>query len=420
MNIRFLIVIMCVFVFPCAAAAEEISMTLDEAVTIALRDNRDVLLKTEDLNKAKAAIAEADASLFPTLTVSGGWSDTRGLYSKDVGAYAGQAQARQILYKGGRIVNAIKASEYAYTASEAVLDRTKQDIVLNVKRSFYTLLLGKEFAAVNKEILDNTKEHIDVVRARFQAGQASESDILNIESALSSVEQAYAAAQSQVEAAQALLRNLLYLDNDVRILPGERFRYEPQEIEYDKAFLKAMQARPEIRQAEAQRNAAARNIEVAKADNRPTVYASWDYYARSTALTGTSKNRNDYNIVGITVSWPVFDGWLTKAKVEQAVIDLKQAQILQGKAGKDIALDVKTSYLDLKDAIEQMKSADAGVAVYKDASAVAGKKYDSGMVSLLDLHDAMLGYSIALFNQTQAIYDYKIAQARFDNATGGI
>lgn len=408
-----------VLAMPLVCSAEEISLTLDDAISLALRDNRDVMLKAEEAKKAKAAIVEARASLSPSLAVSGGWSDTRGLYSKDVSAYAGQVQAKQTLYAGGRIINAIKAGEYAYTASEAALDKTKQDLILSVKQAFYALLLGNELVSVNKGILDNTKEHMDAVRARYEAGQASESDILRIESSLSNVIQASAAAQSQAEAAAAMLRNLLYLDNEIKITPAAKFTYEPRELAYDTAFLKAMESRPEIRQVEAQRNAALKNMEAAKAGTRPTIYASWDYYARSTVLSGTAKNPNDYNVIGITVSWPVFDGWLTKAKVEKAVIDLKEAEIVREKTAKDIALDVKTAYLDLKDSIEKMKSASDETAVYKDASEVAKKKFDSGMTSLLDLRDALLSYSIALFNQSQAVYDYKIAQARFDHATGG-
>ncbi|HQJ14900.1 MAG TPA: TolC family protein [Candidatus Omnitrophota bacterium] len=405
---------------PFVCSAQELSLTLDDAVSLALRDNRNVMLKAEEAKKAKAAILEARASLFPALNVSGGWSDTRGLYSKDVSAFAGQAQVKQTLYAGGKIINAIKAGEYAYTASEAALDKAKQDLVLSVKQAFYALMLGNELVSLNKGILDNTKEHIDAARARYKAGQASESDILRIESSLSGVTRAYTAAQSQAEAAAAMLRNLLYLDNEIKITPAAKFIYEPRELAYDTAFLKAMESRPEIRQIEAQRSAALKNMEAAKAGTRPTIYASWDYYARSTALSGTAKNPNDYNIIGITVSWPVFDGWLTRAKIEKAVIDLKEAEILREKAGKDIALDVKTAYLDLKDSIAKMKSAADEAAVYKDASEVVRKKFESGIASLLDLRDALLSYSVSLFNQSQAIYDYKIAQARFDHATGGI
>ena len=109
--------------------------------------------------------------------------------------------------------------------------------------------------------------------------------------------------------------------------------YKESEIALDQSLLKALEERPEIKQYAAQINADKSAIEIAKAAGRPSVYASWDYYSRSHAVTTTvnTKDWHDYNILGATVSWPVFDGWKTKSKVEQAVVDLKKSQILRDK-----------------------------------------------------------------------------------------
>jgi len=422
MQKQFLFIVIFTLMFPFALRAQEVSLDLNEAVAIALRDNRDILLKAEDIKKAKAKIKEAEAGLLPSLTFTGGWTDTRGLYSKDVGQTSTQASLKQVLYKGGKIINTIKYSEYGFIVAQAVLDKEKLEIVLNVKKAFYTLLLAQEFSRLNKQILDNTKEHIAMIEARYQSGQTSQSDILRIKESLSSVEEAYAASLNQAEASASLLRNLLYLDEKVNIKPDSQFLYEPREIAYDEAFLTAMKTRPEIRQLEAQGKAAEKAIEIAKADSRPSIYASWDYYSRSHigATTGAAKNWNDYNVIGITFSWPIFDGWATKAKVEQAIVDLKETQLLKEKTIKDIALELKNAYLDLKNAIAKIKSTQDQVDLYRDTLSVTEEKYKAGIASSLDLNNAALGYQVSLFNQKQAIYDYVTAKARFEKATGGL
>jgi outer membrane protein TolC len=420
MRKRIFFIIAFILTLPLLGRAEEISLTLDEAVTIALRDNRAIMLKAEDVKKAKYGISEAQAALFPGLTAGAGWSDTRGLYDKDVGVYTAQVGVKQILYAGGRIVNAVKVSEYAYESAQAVLDRAKQDTVYMVTQAYYALLLSRKAAGLNKTALENTQEHSKVVSARYGQGQASESDALRMKSALSSVRQEYEASARQTETAQEVLRNLLYLDAGVTIKPNYQFKYKEQELAYDKAFIKALQARPEIRQAEAQRKIASHSLEAAKAGNRPTIAAGWDYYARSASLTGTAKNRNDYNIIGVTVSWPVFDGWATKAKVEKAIVDVQEARLQREKLNKDIALDLKTAYVALSDAIDRMRSMEDQVLVYKDTVSVMQKKFSEGIASSLDVQDAMLAYDISLFNQTQALYDYLTAKAAFDKATGGV
>ncbi len=418
----FLFLIISVFIPYTAVKAEEIPLTLDEAITIALRDNRDVLLKAEEVKKAKEKIAEAKAGLLPTLSFTGGWTDTRGYYDKDIGQTTTQTTLKQYLYKGGKTINTIEQNKYKFGVSEALLDKTKLETVLNVKKAFYTLLLASEFANLNKNIADNTKAHLDVIEARYLTGQASESDILKIKQSLSAVIEASDASLNQVEASRTLLRDLLYLDEKVKIKSASQFVYEPKAVAYDEGFLQAMKNRPEIRQYEAQEKADKKAIEITKADNRPNIYASWDYYSRSHAVATTvnTKNWNDYNIIGLTFSWPIFDGWATKAKVEQAITDLKETQLTKEKVIKDIALELKNAYLDLKNAIAKMQSTQAQINLYKDTLLVIKDKYNAGIASSLDLNDASLGYEVSLFNQKQAIYDYVLAKSRFDKATGGI
>jgi outer membrane protein TolC len=244
---------------------------------------------------------------------------------------------------------------------------------------------------------------------------------LKIKESLASVEQTYEESLNQIETSSALLRNLLYLAEDIKVKSNAEFAYEQREVVYDEAFLKAMERRPEIRQYSAQEEANKKAIEIAKADGRPTIYASWDYYNRSHAVSsvGVNRNWNDHNVVGFTFSWPIFDGWATKAKVEQAIVDLKEAQLMKEKVIKDIALELKNSYISLKNAIVKIKAVESEVAVYQDNLAQINQKYIAGIMSSLDLDDASLKHDIAMFNKKEAIYDYIIAKASLDKAEGG-
>ena len=87
---------------------------------------------------------------------------------------------------------------------------------------------------------------------------------------------------------------------------------------------------------------------------------------------------------------------------------------------KDIATELKNAYLDLNNAIAKIKSQQAEIDLYQDTLDVMQKKYKSGIVSFLDLDDASLGYQVSQFNQKQAIYDYLVAKASFEKATGGL
>ena len=225
---------------PLASWGQEVPLTLDEALAIALRDNRDILLKTEDVQKAKLKIAEAQASLFPALNFTGSWTDTRGYFNKAVKQASTQTTLKQYLYKGGKIINTIQYNGYKFEVAQSLLDKSKLEIALNVKKAFYTLLLAREFAGLNKNIVDNTQQHLDFLKERYKYGQASETDILNLQSSLERVRQAYQSSLNQTESSRVLLNNLLYLDSDTKIKPEAELTYEPAELAYDAAFLKAI------------------------------------------------------------------------------------------------------------------------------------------------------------------------------------
>ncbi|MBU1997909.1 MAG: TolC family protein [Candidatus Omnitrophica bacterium] len=412
--------ILFILILPVVLYAENLNLTLDVAIALALRENRDILLKKEEVVKAQAKIAESKASFYPSFSLSASVADTRGSYSKDLIQETTQATLRQYLYKGGKTINTIKYNEYGFQAAQAVLDKTKLDTIYNVHKSFYTLLLAEELSILNKGILQNSREHLRYIRAKYQNGEVPESDIIKSESSLENVRQAYEASLNQLKQANLILISLLYLDQALTIKPWEEFRFEPKEMAYDLAFLKAMQQRPEISQYEAQVEMARKNIEINKAENRPNIYASWDYYSRSHTAASTSRGWNDYNVIGVTFSWPIFDGWLAKSKVEQAIVDLKEAGLNRDKIIKDIAQEVKSAYLDLKNAISRMVSIEAQVGLYQNTLQEIEQKYTKGITSSLGLDDARLGLEVSLYNKKQAVYDYIMAKVKFDKATGGL
>ncbi|MDP3142886.1 MAG: TolC family protein [Candidatus Omnitrophota bacterium] len=415
-----LIILLFTFIVCPALLAEEISLTLDEALQIALRDNRGILLKTEDVKKAKLKIGEAQSGLYPTLDFTGGWKYTSNYYAKDLGQNFTQFSLKQYLYKGGKTINTIRQNADKLEVTQALLDRNRIELILNVQKAFNLVLLAEEFAKLNKQILDNTKMHLELVQAKFQKGETSQSDILKVQESLAGVEEAYTASVNQVESGQALLKELLYLDEKAIIKPRGQFIYEPKEVAYDEAFLKAMQNRPEIKQYAAQQRSDKRAIEIAKADSRPNIYFSWDYYTNSASGVIPTAGWEDHNAAGFTFTWPIFDGWATKSKVEQAIVDLKETQLTKEKVKKDIALELKDAYLALRDAIVKIRAVESEVTLYDDNFVTAQDQYQKGIASSLDLSDADLKKQVAFFNRNEAIYDYLVAWASFDKATGGI
>lgn len=399
---------------------DAVNLTLDEALVIALRDNKDILLNTEKLTQAKAGIGEAKSGFLPEINLNSYATRTRGLYRKDINNYSFQAGLRQYLYQGGKAVNTLKQARYKAEAQEQGLAKAIDEIILEVKKAFYALLMAKEFAGMNGKILENSSRHLESALLRYEKGEASESEVLKAKSLLAQSESLSESSVNQLESANLLLKSILYIEEKTPIEIKGDFSYTPEEIAVDEAILQALSLRPEIKQYEAQVLADNAQIEISKAGNKPAIYGSLDYYSRSTTSLTFSPSRGwqDYNAIGFTLSWPIFDGWATKYKVEQAISGLKQARILQDKLKVDVAAEVKEAYLSLNSALAMLEAREKDIELYADNLKVIQGKYKDGIVSALDLADAELALFIQRFNQKQVLYDCLTAKARLDKATG--
>ena len=417
-----LITYLSLFILPCQANSKEetVILTLDEAIAIALRDNREVLLNQEKLHQAKLEIEEAKSAFLPEINLNSTAARSRGLYRKDITNYSFQAGMKQYLYRGGKSVNTLKQARDEENVQAAVFDRAISDVILRVKGAFFAISLAKEFTRLNKTIFENAREHFETASSRYKKGEAAESDLLKAQYSVTSSQSLYEESIHQQESTEALLKNILYLEENAAVEIKGDFDYTQREVAIDQAILKALKMRPEIREYESRINADKASVEIAKAGNRPDIYASFDYYSRSTtSLTfSPSKGWQDYNLAGFTLSWPIFDGWATKYKVEEAINNLRQSQIIQAQGRADIATQVKESYLSLKSAISKLKPQEEKSKVYADNLKVTQERYKEGIASELDLKDAGLALLISQFNQKQAGYDYLLAEAKLDNAMG--
>ncbi|MEI8350161.1 MAG: TolC family protein [Candidatus Omnitrophota bacterium] len=411
------------FLFLPVLIAKEVALTLDEAVVIALRDNRDILLSAEAIEKAKWKIKEAWTEILPTLDFSIDRDTTQELRDKPYTSTLIDASLKQVIFKSGKIINTIKQNEYKRDVEVALRDKTKLDLVFQVKKSFCTLVLANYFADLNKKILRNTEQHYATIEARYGKGEVSENELLNVKASLDSAKKNCEASLNQAKTSEAQLRNLLFMKDSVSIKPEAKFFYEPREVIYDKALLNAMAKRPEIKQYEAQEKADKKAINIAKAGNMPEIYATWDSYGGDRFVTatavGSSKWKN-YNVYGFTLTWPLFDGFSTKTKIEQAIVDLKQTQLLRERTVGDIALELKNAYLALKTAVGGIEAAESDANFYKNNLYTLKKRYKQGIASVIDLSDAYLKYKVSLFNREQVLYDYIIAKSSLDKAEGSM
>lgn len=187
-------------------------------------------------------------------------------------------------------------------------------------------------------------------------------------------------------------------------------------ININNALQYANQQRPEILQAQVNVRVAQTGITLARAGQEPTfsLAAAGDYYPD----TNFQFPRKRTAQITANLNIPLYDAGITRDRVQEARLSTQNAQTSLASTRSDVALDVRQSYLNLATAARQIGAANAALQSAIAARQLAELRYQSQVGLYLEVTDAQAALVQAENNQVDAVYNYLVARAQFQNAIG--
>jgi outer membrane protein len=164
---------------------------------------------------------------------------------------------------------------------------------------------------------------------------------------------------------------------------------------------------------EANARAAGAQVAQVRSDFFPTVQATAGYSAMGTGLPAT----NNFN-AGVVVTWPIFNGFLTEHQLAEAKAKQNVVHYALADLESRVWLDVKSSYLELQNALQQIHQAEETLASSSGQLELADKRYNAGLGNIIELTDAERFYIDDNAAYVDALYAYSVAKAKLDRATG--
>jgi outer membrane protein TolC len=163
-----------------------------------------------------------------------------------------------------------------------------------------------------------------------------------------------------------------------------------------------------------------KNISIERANFFPTLslVGSYQYqtqdntFAFRNYLWATSLN------VGLQVSFPLFDGFRTGARTEQAMIDRDKIHYARLKAEEGLKIQLQAAELRMAEAKKRIAGQERNVGQAEKAVRIAQTRYKSGVGTQLELMDSEVAMTRARATRAQAIYDFLVAKAEWENASG--
>lgn len=329
---------------------------------------------------------------------------------------SGRVTVSQYIDITGILRAAVAVGELEEALTRLELARTRQELALNVKNGYYNVLRTEAFVRVNEAAVAQSQEQLRVTQAQRQEGVASDYDVLRAQTQLENNRQALISSRNQVNIAKNAFANLLGIDPSTPVAPEQPAIPPTPPLNEGTLLETALRQRPESLQADTNILKARKNVRLARRNLEPYLNANLTGVVNGTS--GVPAGDRLGAAVGMTLTFPLYDGGATRAAVEAARSDERGALIQKDQFVRGIKAEVQQAIVAVQDATERAASADQTVVQGREALRLANVRFRAGVGTQLEINDAQTALTQAETNAVNARYDYLSALARLSRATG--
>ena len=437
-------------------AQEPRVLTLEESIEIAKQGNLTLQTAEQNLKAAEAQVRAARAGLLPRITASGNYTyfkdiqksviqaeggfgfpppgremdapeppsadNESDLIELEFGAHhnvQGTASLTQPIFAWGRYYYGYQAAKLNYQARQRDVDAAYNQLRLDVSEAFYGALVAQEFVRVAQQSVSLVEEQLAVAEASFEAGAATNFDVLRAKVQLANAKSQRIRAQNGVQTAKNAYKTVLNLPLSEYIsVKGTLEIPENHKIptlDLDSLIQQALENRPEVQRTQFTEYAARKQIDIAKTRSRPDLGFFTNYQiSQNERLT----EMNRIWSLGVQINIPIFDGFATRAAVQQTESALEQVQLGGTQVKVGVEFEVRAAYLNLRGAETIIEVQREAVTQAHESVRIANLQFQNGIITTVALTDTQLALAQAEVNRLQAYHDYIVGFARLEKAIG--
>lgn len=416
----------------------ELSLSLDQALDMALQKNTTMLNAALDIDYAETQVNEIKAQGLPQVNGSADFSHTFKIPTQIIpGDFVGQpgttiatqfgvpfnvnvgVGASQLLFDGTFFLGLKAASEFV-NISKLSASASEIDIKEGVTKAYYMALISQQNIGQLNTSLANIKKLQSETEQLYKAGFAEKLDVDRLTLSVSNLEININKLQNQAKLAKQLLLNTIGVDVNQELTLTSKIPGEPTSDSYAAVF--NPDNRIEIKLIDQQQELNQLNLKRYKMGYFPSLYGNFSYGSSTFASDGKFGELGDdwygNGRYAVSLNVPIFDGLYKKAKMDQAKIDIKKTENTKQQALLGMNLQVsqaKTNYLNALKTIElQKKSQYLAESIFNTTKI----KFTEGIGSSFEMINAESELTQANTNYLNALYELNVARIDLNKALG--
>lgn len=408
--------------------AATLELDLEETIQRALLTNPSVKIAEYNRKAAKADYSAAKGARGISISLShdsgrGGYADPQynqqlSIWTKGIGnSHSNSITASLPIFTGGELQGQIGQAKANYRSMLSAEEQAYNEMKETATTGYFNMLNATNMKALRQESVDRLQAHLDNVIAQYNVGIVARADVLRSEVELANAQQNYITASNEYDVAEATLNNIIGTPLGTTLLLKDRLQYEPYENDMAYCLAYSEQHRPELKQAEYAIDSAEAALVVARSGHMPKVYANASNNWGGNGSDWPGDDDENWS-VGVTASMNVFDSGVTWSKIHAAQENLAKAKESQRQIKDNVELEVRTDYLNLREAEKRITTTQVAVASAEEDYHIAVVRYQAGVGTNIDVMDAQEALTQAKTNYYQALYNYNTSKAALNTSMG--
>ncbi|MDW7679550.1 MAG: TolC family protein, partial [bacterium] len=350
----------------------------------------------------------------PPMSIGGeGKKITIGQYDN----YGATLSLQQPIFTGGKIKNAFNIAQISSRVAESDYQKSKSDLILNVEKSYWTVIQIQEFAKVAQEAVDLMQAHLQDLDNMYQVGMVTNNDLLLAKVQLSNARLNLIKANNGVKMAKTGFCSVIGIPLTTDVVLSDTLNYQPLAgVDLRQSIQNALINRPEKQTMNLNIKMAKKGVSITKAGYYPNIFVVGNYNYKRPDREYNPDFYTSWNI-SLLAQLNLFDWGESSLKVQEARNRLVQLQQVDRQLEDGINLEVTQSFLALNEAKEKIEATKINVEQAKENYRVTDEKFKQGLATNTELLDANILLTKAKTDYISAKIDYKIATASLRKAT---
>ena len=434
------------------------SITLEQALQIALSENASVKVADMEIERTGYARKGTYASLFPQIDGNASYQrtiekqvmymdfdmggGTSGGSSEGSGSSAGSSAAssgggievgRWNTWSAGitasmPLVNAqlwksLKISDQDVELAVEAARSSRLEMVNQVKQAYFACLLAKEAFEVYKSVYENALENYKLTEMKYNAKRASELELTRAKTTLANAIPDVYNAESSVILSLWQLKAVMGVDLDENIDVAETLENYADSMLGDLAASGdslSLENNSTMRQLAIQAEQLANTIKLQQYANIPTLSLafSYNFNAMTNDFNFSEYRWSPYSYVGVTLSIPIFAGGKRHSAIRQAKVQAAELNVQRADTERQLKIAIRQNLNQMETAMKSYGASQTALVSAQKAYDITAKSYEVGSSTLTDLNDAQLALTQSQLAVSQAVYDFVIAKSSLESTVG--